>query len=72
MRAASVRATDDELNEDDVHAFWQRAEGAHPSLTPRGTVTPLATRLGAKAPVAALKPASAASPNEQLAFDLAA
>jgi hypothetical protein len=72
MRAAGVRATGDELDEDDVHALWQRAEGAHAPPTPRGSVTPLAARLTAKASAGALEPASAESPNGQLAFDLAA
>jgi hypothetical protein len=72
MRAAGVRASGDELDEHDVEALWQRAEGPYAPLAPPATVVPLAERLAAERPERTPQRRSAEEASGQLAFDLAA
>ena len=50
MRAAGVRASGDELDEHDLQALWERAEGPYASLGAPATVVPIAERLVAERP----------------------
>jgi hypothetical protein len=72
MRAAGVRASGDELDEHDIQALWQRAEGPYAPLRAPATVVPLADRLAAERPEREREQASAEEEGGQLAFDLAA
>jgi hypothetical protein len=72
MRAAGVRARGDELDEHDLEALWQRAEGPYAPVAPPAKVVPLAERLAAERPARAPERTSAEEQDGQLAFDLAA
>jgi hypothetical protein len=72
MRAAGVRASRDELDEHDLEALWERAEGPHAPLAPAATVVPLAHRLAAERPEVKQEQESAEEDRGQLACDLAA
>jgi hypothetical protein len=72
MRAAGVRASGDELDEHDLKALWERAEGPYAPLGTPASVVPLAERLAAGRPDQILEVAAAEEEGVQLAFDLAA
>jgi hypothetical protein len=72
MRAAGVRASGEELDEHDLEARWQRAEGPYARLGPPATVVPLAERLAVERPERTPESESAEEASGQLAFDLAA
>jgi hypothetical protein len=72
MRAAGVRASGDELDEQDLRALWQRAEGAYAPLAPPATVVPLAERLATEHHERTAERPTAEAEGGQLAFDLAA
>jgi hypothetical protein len=68
MRAAGVAASGEELDEHDLQALWQRAEGPYRPLGPPGDTVPnLAQRL-ATGP----EPALGEHDDGQLTLDLAA
>jgi hypothetical protein len=72
MRAAGVRATGDELDERDLRALWQRADGPYAPLRPPASVVPLTERFAAERPQRTPESESAEEASGQLAFDLAA
>jgi hypothetical protein len=72
MRAAGVRASGDELDEHDLQALWERADGPYAPLGPPATVVPLAERLAGERPDQTPELAPAEEEGGQLTFDLAA
>ena len=72
LRAAGVRAAGDEVDEDDVQALWQRAEGPYAPLLQRAAVLPLTERLAAERRAETREPPATEQAGDQLAFDLAA
>ena len=70
--ATRPRATGDELDEDDVQALWQRADGPYAPLLQPGAVRPLTKRPAAERPAATQHCADTERAGDQLAFDLAA
>jgi hypothetical protein len=72
MRAAGVKATGDELDEEDLRSLWERAEGPYAPLDPPAPVSSLADRLVAERPSHPREEACAEGETGQLAFDLAA
>lgn len=66
------RASGDELDEQDLQALWQRAEGPYAPLASPAAVVPLAERLAAERRDQARESPPAVEGSGQLAFDLAA
>jgi hypothetical protein len=72
MRAAGVRASGDELDEQDLRALWERADGPYAPLAPPAAVVPLADRLARERADRTSESPAAEEGSGQLAFDLAA